>query len=180
MLVNHSQLATILNCSKSMIYNSVQQDKKNIDIDKFIESCNFSNFIFVGKKFSDRLLVDFKDFTYIEAKIVMKLLNIDYYELKKLRETNLINYKKLTQTQTLYKVNSIIENFPQTNLKVPLIRKEFYSIKEIQEILKEKNVNISNRTLYRYIEDNKIPHIIVGKTYRIPIIEFHIILSTFY
>lgn len=180
MFVNHSQLAIILNCSKSMIYNLIQEDKKNIDIDIFIESCNRSKFILVGKRFSDRLLVNLKDFSYVEAKVVMQLLNINYYELKKLRENKIIDYKKLTQTQSLYNVNSIIKNFPQVNMKVPLISKQFYSIKEIQELLKTKNVDISIRTLYRYIDNKKIPYILIGNTYRIPIIEFNIIMSTFY
>lgn len=180
MLVNHSQLATIVNCSKSMIYQSIDTKKKEIDIDKFIDLCNHSHFIFVGKNFSDRLKIDFKKFAYIEAKTVIELLGIDYYELKKLRDNNLVEYRKITQTQTLYKVSSLIENFPSATLKVPYIQKQFYTLKEAQHLLLNQGCSISLRTLYRYLENDKIPFIKIGTAYRIPIIEFNIIAPTFH
>lgn len=167
MYVNHSELAIIIDCSKNVVYNQFNyNDLINLDI--FIDK-HKGNLKLCTKKFSNRLL---KNKKYLTAKDINRILGLTYYDLQKLRLNKKIKYKKIYAKCYLYDIDSLKILYPKYNFKTFIPTKEFYKVSEAYQILKFNNLNFSLRTLYRYLEEKKIPCILFGKNYRIPILEF--------
>lgn len=182
--VNNAQLATILDCSTSLIYSGIIIPKDEgtnenlIDLNSFvIKHDNKNSCAFHKKRFSNRLFVDYKECDYIFAKDVREILDISYYELKKLRDTKKITYVYKTSTLCLYEVNSLKKLHPSKSKKIFKVKKEFFTVLEVLEILDKTKHNISRKTLYRYIQKGLIPNIHFGTNYRIPILEFNNFLN---
>lgn len=173
MYVTNSQLSIILDCSLSMVYR-VFNSKNKLDLDYMVKLYDNKNSChFYKKRFSNRLLVDFRNLEYLNANDVKHILNISYYKLQKLRQEKKIDYVQTSPTRYLYSSNSIDKLLYKKNYKVFRAKKEFFTVQEAFEIIKEKEMKISKKTLYRYIENGIIPSIYFGKTYRIPILEFN-------
>jgi predicted transcriptional regulator len=187
-----TQLAEILDVGKFSLYTRLNYLKETdgglqrdyqIDIDEFLSQQKVNDFLFEfeekGTSFSEQLKAyNFSEFISVDE--VKNILDINNYELRKLRVSGDIDFKKVSAKRFLYETNSVLKYAYQVKNKAKLpyrfkYSKQFYSPTEIQEILNEKyGIIISRKTLYRYIYTyNVVPCIKVSGNLRIPILEFN-------
>lgn len=197
-IVNIAQLTKLLDVSQYSLYASLKYLKKQkdtlnyrIDIDSFLINHKVNNFKFIYEStnysFSDRLKDNLESLSEKEgnltARQVCKVLNINNYKLYLLRQNKKIQANKVNLTRYKYTATHLKDYIKAENLitqsYIYKYSKQFYSPKEVVEILKERfNLSVSLKTVYRYIYDyNKIPCVKIGGNLKIPILEFENNLS---
>lgn len=189
-IINMSQLANILDASKFALYTSLKNDIKKpgnelreeykIDIDSFLIAHKVNSFSFdyePNGSFSERLKT-YNYPEYISAAVAKELLKVNDYQLRKLRINQEIKGICVKKTRYEYETNSILKKVIEIGLSSEMPKyhyrfsKQFYSPVEVIDILKKNGINISLKTLYRYIyQYKKIPCIKVSGILRIPILE---------
>lgn len=163
-----------------------------IDIDHFVNEHKISkSFRFEGESFLDRMIISFDADEYpnlLSTKELKELTNLSTYQIKKIRELNLVKYSIIENTtypiysknryQYMYDKSSLLNYLNSINHTLkPVIKynitKQFYSAKEFRDYLKEEHgIETSISTIYRRILVTKeIPAIRIGSMLKIPILE---------